>query len=602
MEWVWEFNRDQELERQRVLVRGEFPDLTSRIAPLRLYAVNLPPRVPKDEVAKKFHVAQDCITLKRKADMKSSSAIIVSPSWPKSDLILSDHCATYSQPLKKMVVKQCYDPDPSRPSSKHYKPHRLSSVEFDLRPACSGLPTLHVLNDYALLHIMKFLNVPEKLKLEAVCRRFQSLVYRELSQNSIIDFTDTCAWQSACSNLSKDRNKSPAQLTQDIKLCTYKMLIMNTGHLTTLRLNEDTCIFDVNVFAAIGRLAVNLEDLQLVFSSKRKHYTSMKTIFSLCSKLKTFSLTGTFRSDELFRDLRECKRLEVLRLSRLKNFEFSCLLMMQAPLRELSIHNVDFVVSWHLGANINFPDFRFNSRLTTFRLFLDIQTEFMYYSTNFREWSLREILFSMARKCPALTQLQIRCYWNSESPNFKTFKNLKVLHFIVRCSENIEDLLKSALPDLEDLHIEISEVSSFGYVADEVLSVDFSLAPPSVKSLTLSVVHARHELDDGSYKSILQMPNLQRVFVKSRKFSLAQLKQFVAHIQLVEISAPSVTVDLATAQELAALRRKALARSRPRCPSLCPDHDEPLLLHVNFTHHATFADPLIIIKRLCSHA
>ncbi|XP_018014361.1 uncharacterized protein LOC108671343 [Hyalella azteca] len=57
-----------------------------------------------------------------------------------------------------------------------------------------------------------------------------------------------------------------------------------------------------------------------------------------------------------------------------------------------------------------------------------------------------------------------------------------------------------------------------------------------------------------------------------------------------------VTVDLATAQELTALRRKALAEGRFRFPSQCLDHDEPLVLHVNYAHHVTFADPFIKIK------
>ncbi|XP_047740557.1 uncharacterized protein LOC108678495 isoform X2 [Hyalella azteca] len=596
MEWV----RDQELlEGQRLedaFVRGELPHLNNQIAPLTLCAVNLPLLVSKEEVAKKFHVRKDCITLKRKLGMKSSSAIIVPLCWYESDIILTDHCATYPQPKKEIVVRQCYDSDTARPSSEHYKPHVLSSEEFDLSPARSGLPTLHVINDDVLLHIMKYLNFAEKLMLEAVCRRFQSLVYSELGQNSIIDFfNDTCAWRSACSNLSKDRNKSPAQLTQDLKLCTYKMLIMNSNHLTTLRLNEDTCIFDVNVFAAIGRLAVNLEDLRLVFSESREHYTSMKTIFSLCSKLKTFSLTGRFSPDELLRDLKECKCLEVLRLCGLKKFNINGLLMIQAPLREIGIHNVASIGSWFSGwssgANRNFPDFQFNSRLTTFRMFYDDPPRLRGIS----QWAR---LFSMARKCPALTQLQLRFWCLSGPPNFKSFKNLKVLHFIASRHENIDDLLKSALPDLEDFHIEFLE-ECVG-AEEKVLSVDFSLAPPSVKSLTLSVV--RDGLDDGSYKSIIRMPNLQRVFVNSEKFSVAQLKLLVAHVQLVEISAPEVTVDLATAQELAELRRKALAESRFSFPSQCLDHDEPLVLQVNYTHHATFADPLVIIKSLCLHA
>ncbi|XP_018025580.1 uncharacterized protein LOC108681105 [Hyalella azteca] len=195
----------------------------------------------------------------------------------------------------------------------------------------------------------------------------------------------------------------------------------------------------------------------------------------------------------------------------------------------------------------------------------------------------------MACKCPALTQLQLDFHAFAEPPNFKTFNNLKVLHFMLYDDDKdeIEVLLKSALPDIEDLYIEF-------YPVEEVhdLTVDFSLAPTSVKSLMLPSV----ALDDDSYKCLLRMPKLQRVFVKNKKFSLAQLKLLVAHVQLVEIGAAMVTVDLATAQELTALRRKALAEGRFRFPSLYLDHDEPLVLHVNYTHHVTFANPLIKIK------
>jgi hypothetical protein len=74
--------------------------------------------------------------------------------------------------------------------------------------------------------------------------------------------------------------------------------------------------------------------------------------------------------------------------------------------------------------------------------------------------------------------------------------------------------------------------------------------------------------------------------------------RLVAHVQLVEIGAAMVTVDLAMAQALTGLRRKALAEVRFKSPSACLDHDEPLVLHVDYTHHATFTDPLIKIKGL----
>ncbi|XP_047740836.1 uncharacterized protein LOC108674723 isoform X2 [Hyalella azteca] len=547
--------------------------------------IRIKKEVTKDVIAEKFCITQDCITLKGKPGKKSTSAIIVPPSWHKSDLILSDRDAMYFG-KRKAFVRQSHDSDASRPASKHYKPHKLSSEDFDLSPASSGQPTLHVLHDDVLFHIMKYLNVVEKLNLEAVCRRFQSLVYSELGQKNIIDFTDSkhCVWRSACYNLSKCRIKSPAQRTQDIKLCTYKMLIMNANHLTTLRLDEYRCIFDVNVFAAIGRLAVNLDDLCVLFSYKRKHYTSMKTIFSRCSKLRTFCLEGTFNADELLRDLRQCKCLEVLWLGRLTHLNFAHLRKLQAPLRELSIRSVELLSN--LGSNESFPDFPFNSSLTTLRLFNHCSLPPM-------ELWLGETLFSMSCKCPALTQLQLDCYWYCGPPNFKTFNNLKVLHFIACDEDKIKVLLKSALPDVEDLYIEFSTRKVYDmYAANKVLTVDFSVAPMSMKSLTLPSV----TLDDNSYKSLLRMPKLQRVFVKSKKFSLAQLKLLVAHVQLVEIGAAMVTVDLATAQELAALRSKALAASRSRFPSLCLDHDKPLVLHVNYAHHVTFADPLIIIK------
>ncbi|XP_018014669.1 uncharacterized protein LOC108671612 [Hyalella azteca] len=199
----------------------------------------------------------------------------------------------------------------------------------------------------------------------------------------------------------------------------------------------------------------------------------------------------------------------------------------------------------------------------------------------------------MARMCPALTQLQLDCEWYQAPLNFKIFNNLKVMHFIAHRDNNIEVLLQSALPDVEDLYIEFTRDKVYDmYAKDEVLAVNFSLAPTSVTSLTLPSV----ALDAKSYKSLLRMPKLKRVFVKSKKFSLAQLKLLVGHIQLVEIGAAMVSVDLSTAQELSALRRKAWAEGRARFPSECLDYDEPLVLHVNYAHHVTFADHLIKIK------
>ncbi|XP_018016147.1 uncharacterized protein LOC108672891 isoform X1 [Hyalella azteca] len=567
---------------QMSLCGYEFPDLTSQIAPLTIEMFNVPLWVTKDVMAEMFFIAQDCITLKRKRG-KPRYAIIVPPSWDESDSILSHHFKLFGK--QKALLRQSYDSNTSRPSSKHYKPHMLSSEEFDLSPACSGQPTLHVLNDDVLLHIMKYINVAEKLMLEAVCRRFQSLVYRELGQNNVIDFTDDgCVWRSAHSNLPKCRSKSPAELTQDLKLCTYKMLIMNANLITTLKLDEYHCIFDVNVFAAIGQLAVNLEDLCLQFSSKRKHYTPMKTIFSRCTKLRTLSLEGIGRSDELLRDLKLCKCLEVLRLGSVKNLDWALLLELKTPLKELSLHNIDTLSNFKIHKS--YPDFAFNSSLTTFRMFNNIMTPRIYMA--------EALLSSMARKCPALTQLQLDCSWYHVPPNFKTFNNLKVLHFIAAARE-IKVLLKSALPDVEDLYIELPSWEVYNmHSENEVLTVDFSLAPTSVLSLTLPSV----ALDDNSYESLLRMPKLQRVFVKSKKFSMVQLKLLVAHVQLVEIGAAMVSVDLSTAQELTALRRKALAEGRAKFPSQCLDHDEPLVLHVNYAHHVAFdpSDPFIKIK------
>ncbi|XP_018026115.1 uncharacterized protein LOC108681580 isoform X2 [Hyalella azteca] len=581
----WDLNK----KRGQMRLWGyKFPDLTSKIAPVNIAIVDLPLSVTKDEIAAQFSIDLDCITLKRKRGKKSASAIIVLPSWRESARILSSLDAVFFG-KHKAFLRQSYDSDASRPSSQHYKPHRLSSEEFDLSPARSGQPTLHVLNDDVLLHIMKYLNVAEKLMLEAVCRRFQSLVYRELGQNNVIDFftDDGCVWQSAHSNLPICRSESPAQLTQGLKLCTYKMLIMNANHLTTLRLDEYRCIFDVNVFAAIGRLAVNLEDLCLQFSLKRSHYTPMKTIFSRCTKLRTFCLEGRIDTDELLRDLQQCKCLEVLRLGRVENLNWALLSKLKIPLKELSIHNVETLENFYsLETNECHLDFAFNSSLTAFRMFNNILLP------NLEIWLGETLLSSMARKCPALTQLQLDCSWYS-SRNFKPFNNLKVLHFIASDHDKIEVLLKSALPDLEDLYIEFSKEKVYNMHAEnEVLAIDFSLAPTSVTSLTLPSV----ALDDNSYKNLLRMPKLQRVFVKSKKFSMAQLKLLVAHVQLVEIGAAMLSVDLSTAQELAALRRKALAEGRAKFPSQSLDHDEPLVLHVNYAHHVAFADPLIKIK------
>ncbi|XP_018018449.1 uncharacterized protein LOC108674969 [Hyalella azteca] len=570
----------------------EFQDVNSQIAPLTIYIGNLPLSVTEHQIAENFRIEQDCITLKRKPGKKTASAIIQPTSWHKSDVILSSYDAAFFG-KQKAFVRQDYDwGDPYRPISKYYEPHRLSSEEFDLRPACSGQPTLHVLHDDILLHIMKYLNVAEQLTLEAVCRRFQSLVYRELGQNSAIDFThDKCSWRRALVNRPKSWSKTPAQLTQNLKLCTYKMLIMNANRLTTLRLDEYRCIFDINVFAAIGRLAVNLEDLSLQFSHKRKHYTPMKTIFTRCTKLRTLCLEGRFNSDELMRDLRQCKGLEVLRLGRLRHLNWALVRKLQAPLKELSIHNVeDFANFCKAGFQFcndsSFPDLPFNSSLTTFRMFNNILRPRL-------EVRKEGILSSLAQKCPALVQLQLDYSFYSKPPDFKTFNNLKVLHFIASDSVEIDVLLKSALPDIEDLYIEFSTEKIDDMLIDhEVITVDFSLAPASVKSLTLPSV----DLDDDSYKSLLRLPQLQRVFVKSQNFSLAQLKLLVAHVQLVEIGAAMLTVDLATAQELTALRRKALAEGRFKSPSACHDHDEPLVLHVVYKHHVTFADPLVKIK------
>ncbi|XP_018022875.1 uncharacterized protein LOC108678890 [Hyalella azteca] len=570
----------------------EFPDLTPQIEPMTIYVQNLPVLVNKDGIAEKFGIAQDCITLKRKPGKKSASAIIVPPSWSRSDLILSDPDAVFGK--RKAFVRQSYDSDTSRPSSKHYKPHKLFSEEFDSSPACNGQPTLHVLHDEVLLHIIKYLNVVEKLRLAAVCRRFQSLVYRELGQNSVIDFTDEgCVWRSAHSNLTKCRSESPAQLTQDLKLCTYKMLIMNADHLTTLRLDEYRCIFDVNVFAAIGRLAVNLEDLCLQFSSKRMHYTPMKAIFSRCTKLRTFCVEGRFNSEELLRDLKQCKCLEVLRLSSIFHLNWALLWKLKSPLKELSIHNVKALCN--LGAIESYPDLAFNSSLTTYRMYNNILQPHPrnVCLCHICGPVIHETLSSMARKCPALAHLQLDCSEFYTPPNFKIFKNLKVLHFIVSDDEEIEVLLRSALPDIEELYIEFSTKKVYNmHAGNEVLTIDFSLAPTSLTSLTLPSI----ALDDNSYKSLLRMPKLRRVFVKSKKFSMTQLKLLVAHIQLVEIGAAMVSVDLAAAQELAALRRKALAEGRFRFPSQCLDHDEPLVLHINYAHHVAFADPLVKIK------
>ncbi|XP_018017017.1 uncharacterized protein LOC108673671 [Hyalella azteca] len=199
--------------------------------------------VTKEEIAAKFSIDHNCITLKQECGKKSASAIIVLPSWLESDVILCDYVDGVFLGNQRALLRQSHDSDASQPSSEHYKPHKLSSEEFDLSPACNGQPTLHVLNDDILLHIMKYMNVAEKLMLEAVCRRFQSLVYRELGQNNVIDFTDDgCVWRSAHSKLPICRSKSPAQLTHDLKLCTYKMLIMNANYLTTLRLDEYRCI------------------------------------------------------------------------------------------------------------------------------------------------------------------------------------------------------------------------------------------------------------------------------------------------------------------------------------------------------------------------
>ncbi|XP_018017957.1 uncharacterized protein LOC108674509, partial [Hyalella azteca] len=514
-------------------LRGyKFPDLASQIAPLTIRVVNLPLSVTKDEIACKLHIAKDYITLEQKPGKKTASAIIVPSSWRESDVILAHYDGVFFG-KQRAFVRQSYDTDTSRPSSEHYQLHKLSSEEFDLSPARSGQPTLHVLKDDVLLHIMKYLSVAEKLTLEAVCRRFQSLVYSVLGQKNVMDFTDDmCAWRSAYSNLSKCRSESPVQLTQNIKLCTYKMLIMNANHLTTLRLDEYHSIFDVNVFAAIGRLAVNLEDLCLQFSSTRKHYTPMKTIFSRCSKLRIFGLEGRFNkagSNELLRDLSQCKCLEVLRLGSIYHLDFALLRELQAPLRELSIRS--FVTLSNLSSNDSFQDFPFNSTLSTFRLF----DSWLLWR---KHWLQAGELTAMACKCPALTQLQLGYRGHCLLPNFKTFNNLKVLHIMLydgamkinkktRHLLVIEDLLRSCLPDIEDLYIEFYP----GKVNN--LTVDFSLAPTSVKTLTLPSV----ALDDDSYKCLLRMPKLQRVFVKNEKFSLAQLKLLMAHVQLVEIGA-----------------------------------------------------------------
>ncbi|XP_018017944.1 uncharacterized protein LOC108674498 [Hyalella azteca] len=174
----------------------------------------------------------------------------------------------------------------------------------------------------------------------------------------------------------------------------------------------------------------------------------MKTIFSRCTKLRTFCLEGRFESDELLRDLRQCKCLEVLRLGRVENVNCALLMKLTTSLKELSIHNVETLENF--GTNESHVDFAFNSSLTTFRMFNHVLLPHLEI------WLGKTLLSSMARKCPALTQLQLDCSWYYAPPNFKPFNNLKVLHFIASDGDKIEFLLKNVLPDLEDLYIEFS--------------------------------------------------------------------------------------------------------------------------------------------------
>ncbi|XP_047499019.1 F-box/LRR-repeat protein 20-like isoform X1 [Penaeus chinensis] len=343
------------------------------------------------------------------------------------------------------------------PGDEKYVRHTLSDRDFDLSPPNPDAPSIHILVDDVLIHILEYLQLTEIISCERVCRRWQMLIYGMFAKSSL--------------ELSPTKLNLFGPLTHSV---VSKLLILSGSQLKELRVKNVDYATRSNILKVVGQLCPELECLD-VSMVRGINFRRMKELTSKCTKLKSLVVAKCPDFDEkaLCTVLESYPDLECLNVSCCPIYG-RCFKKLPVTLKELKIsycQTVESLSQEEIGIRCpNLEVLHMDHLLTS-----------------------RHVLESIGRNCSNLKDLTVTlCEENalSELPDFTNLKSLRI-----ECTGVDLTKLMECLPSLENLNIN---------ALDCVDEPDFSI----LKELRALALHGLN-LSESSLGSLENCPHLE---------------------------------------------------------------------------------------------
>ncbi|XP_042857388.1 F-box/LRR-repeat protein 7-like isoform X2 [Penaeus japonicus] len=355
------------------------------------------------------------------------------------------------------------------PGDENYVRHTLSDRDFDLSPSNPDAPTIHVLVDDVLIHILEYLRLNEIVQCERVCRRWQMLIYGMFAKSSL--------------ELSPGKLNLFGPLTRSV---VSKLLILSGSQLKDLRVKNVDYATRSNILKVVGQLCPELQCLD-VSMVRGINFRRIKELTTKCTKLKSLVVAKCPDFDEkaLSTVLESYPDLECLNVSCCPIYG-RCFKRLPVALKELKMsycQTVELVSQEEIG--IRCPNLEV--------LHMDhIMTS-------------RSVLRGIGKSCSNMQDLTVTLYEENALTELPDFSNLKSLR--IECTGVDLTKLMESLPKLQNLTINALEC------VDEP---DFS----KLRELKTVALHGLN-LSLTSLGSLVNCPLLESVYLMSCRGDLS---------------------------------------------------------------------------------
>ncbi|CAL4238337.1 unnamed protein product, partial [Meganyctiphanes norvegica] len=313
----------------------------------------------------------------------------------------------------------------SPPGEEGFVRQPLPERDYDLSPFDPNKPSIHILVDDVLMKILEYLPLKERIHCEAVCRRWQALLYVMFGSTTHLNLRENYIIKNFC---------------KISRTMLSKMLLLTGETIKSFSLYRTDDTLKITVFLMIAQLCPNLEYLDLSYVPDL-YFLNAKAL-KHCKKLKYLSAEGCPDLKEipfqgLISVLPSLEKLNV-RQTQITGQGFN---LLPKGLKELNI-SACFQVSNGSLRKVS-------------KICENLEVLEMEHMDNMK--APKEFLKDFTVNCSSLRtlKLSVQSMQHDVSNYVKLFTKLTILHISAYRFElsNIADSVKN----LEELHIEIKK-------------------------------------------------------------------------------------------------------------------------------------------------